>query len=72
VLEFLYVRIGMPENQGFIVALGSRIVMFLIATVGGIYYLVGRREVQAVIYKIRDQQPLDAAAPLAQNERKAA
>lgn len=50
VLEFLYVRVGMPSHQGLIVALGYRLVTVLIAVVGVFYYFGSRREVAESVH----------------------
>jgi len=43
VLEFLYTALGMPQNQGFIVALGWRLSTLTIGILGAGYYALGRK-----------------------------
>jgi len=60
VLDFLYANIfGLDKRQGFVVALGYRLVTLLIAMVGVCYYLGARREVAEVMHEAEDEQELD-------------
>ena len=49
VLEFLYAALGMPDHQGLIVALGSRILSLGIALAGVACYLALRKAVRAAV-----------------------
>ena len=52
VLDFLYANVfGLDKRQGFVVALGYRLVTVLIAMVGVCYYLSARREVADVMHE---------------------
>jgi uncharacterized membrane protein YbhN (UPF0104 family) len=60
-LDFLYRRVS-PESvaasQGFVIALGYRIITLLIATIGVGYYLASRREVQTALQEAKRQHDL--------------
>jgi len=58
-LELFYVRLGMPEHQGLIVALASRLVTLLVASLGMLYYLASRREI------VEDLEAVDELPPTA-------
>ena len=61
VLDFLYANIfGLDKRQGFVVALGYRLVTLLIAMVGVCYYLGARREVAEVMHEAEEEQELDS------------
>jgi uncharacterized membrane protein YbhN (UPF0104 family) len=50
-LDFLYRRVAnIEDSQGFVVALGFRLVTLGIALVGIFYYLVGRREMNRLMH----------------------
>lgn len=57
VLDFLYANVfGLDKRQGFVVALGYRLVTVLIAMVGVCYYLSARREVTAVMHEAEEAE----------------
>ena len=55
VLNFLYANVfGLDKRQGFVVALGYRLITVLIAMVGVCYYLSARREVAEVMHEAEE------------------
>jgi len=69
VLEFLFVRVGMPPHEGLIVALGYRLVTVLIASVGFFYYLAARREVAESVHGAEtDDEDVETDLSLAAKE----
>lgn len=61
VLEFLYTHVPEPgveiaKGQGLVVALTYRLICVLIAMIGLVYYLAGRREVAAMMHDAEQQQ----------------
>ncbi|MFZ5832103.1 MAG: lysylphosphatidylglycerol synthase transmembrane domain-containing protein [Planctomycetota bacterium] len=66
VLDLLYVGVfGMAKGQGFVVALGYRIVTLLIAMVGVGYYLTSREELTEAMHEAEEieeqgEMPLEA------------
>ncbi len=61
-LEFLYMAVPEPgvtitTGQGFVVALGYRLVCVLIAMVGVCYYFGSRREVAEMMHQVDQEQP---------------
>lgn len=53
-LDLLYQAVLPAEavgSQGFLVALGYRIITMAVAMIGGVYYLLGRREVARLIHE---------------------
>jgi hypothetical protein len=61
VLNYLYAKVPMPAgmavaaSQGFVVALGYRIITVLIAAIGICYYLSSRKEVAQVLHEAVEQ-----------------
>jgi hypothetical protein len=64
VLDLLYAAIPLPDGghmaagQGFVVALGYRVITVLVAAVGLCYYLGSRREVAEVMHDAEVEEPL--------------
>jgi uncharacterized protein (TIRG00374 family) len=64
VLDFLYANVfGLDKRQGFVVALGYRLVTVLIAMVGVCYYLSARREVAQVMHEAEEADHNAADTP---------
>lgn len=58
-LEFLYRAVGdasYPDGRGFVIALTYRLITILLALIGVAYYLVGRREVEALIHETEEAE----------------
>lgn len=69
-LDFLYRGISsveIAERQGFIIALAYRVLTMVIASIGLVYYLAGRRELRTVMREVEDESASpdgpDSAAP---------
>jgi hypothetical protein len=46
-----------PENMGLLIALGYRITQILIASIGVVYWLAGRREVRELMHEAEELPP---------------
>jgi len=58
-LDFLYRNVTtaeVPAGQGFVIALGFRVVMILIASIGMVYYVSGRKQVNALMKQAESEE----------------
>lgn len=78
VLEFLYQKIApvgtVEKGQGFIVALGFRVVTMIVALPGVCYLIVGRRTVREVMHEVEEveeegseEDPVEKSQPATEN-----
>jgi hypothetical protein len=73
VLNVLYYQVPIPgtvdlekyKYQGLVVALGYRIITVLIAAIGLVYYLTGRREVAEMMHEVEELAEGDSEPTLA-------